>query len=59
MKQIIIIGTGAVAAELTMYLRDIPDVVLKGYLEYDYNIKMQRKMASISSWKLRAWHKVK
>ena len=39
MKQIIIIGTGAVAAELTMYLRDIHDVVLKGYLEYDYNIE--------------------
>ena len=39
MKQVIIIGTGAVAAELTMYLRDIPNVVLKGYLEYDYNLE--------------------
>ena len=39
MKNIIIIGTGAVASELTMYLRDIPDVQLKGYLEYEYNIE--------------------
>lgn len=39
MKDIIIIGTGAVASELTMYLRDIEDVKLKGYLEYDYNLE--------------------
>lgn len=39
MKNIIIIGTGAVASELTMYLRDIPNVQLKGYLEYEYNLE--------------------
>lgn len=39
MKNVIIIGTGAVASELTMYLRDIPEVSLKGYLEYEYNIE--------------------
>ena len=39
MKDVIIIGTGAVASELTMYLRDINDVRIKGYLEYDYNIE--------------------
>lgn len=39
MKDIIIIGTGAVASEMTMYLKDIKDVKLKGYLEYDYNIE--------------------
>lgn len=39
MKDIIIIGTGAVAAEWTMYLRDIHDVQLKGYLEYSSNIE--------------------
>lgn len=39
MKHLIIIGTGAVASELTMYIRDIPDVVLKGYLEYEYNLE--------------------
>ena len=39
MKHIIIIGTGAVASELTMYLEGGTDVVLKGYLEYEYNIE--------------------
>lgn len=39
MKDIVIIGTGAVASELTMYLRDIEDVMLKGYLEYEYNLE--------------------
>lgn len=39
MKNLIIIGTGAVAAELTIYLDDIKDVNLKGYLEYDYNLE--------------------
>lgn len=39
MKNIIIIGTGAVSSELTMYLKDIPGVSLKGYLEYEYNIE--------------------
>lgn len=39
MKNIVIIGTGAVASELTMYLADIKDVKLKGYLEYDYNLE--------------------
>ena len=38
-KNLIIIGTGAVASELTMYLDDIKDVTLKGYLEYDYNLE--------------------
>lgn len=43
MKNVIIIGTGAVASELTMYLRDIPDVYLKGYLEYEYNLEKYYK----------------
>jgi sugar O-acyltransferase (sialic acid O-acetyltransferase NeuD family) len=33
---IIIIGTGAVAAELTFFLKGLH--LIKGYLEYDYNI---------------------
>jgi len=39
MKNLIIIGTGAVAAEWTQYIKDINDIQLKGYLEYDYNIE--------------------
>lgn len=39
MKNIIIIGSGAVASEITMYLNDIEDVQLKGYLEYPYNLE--------------------
>lgn len=39
MKNLIIIGTGAVAAEWTQYVKDIDGVQLKGYLEYDYNVK--------------------
>ena len=38
MKNIIIVGTGAIASELTMYIKDIKDIQLKGYLEYDYNV---------------------
>jgi len=45
MRDVIIIGTGAVAAELTSYIEDdnkkvesINRVVLKGYIDYDYNI---------------------
>ena len=38
MKNIVIVGTGAVASELTMYIKDIKDIQLKGYLEYDYNV---------------------
>lgn len=39
MKNIIIIGSGAVASEITSYLDDIKDVQLKGYLEYPYNLE--------------------
>lgn len=42
-KQIIIVGTGAVAAEITSYIEDttfgkIADIEIKGYLEYLQNI---------------------
>lgn len=43
MKNLIIIGTGAVASELTMYLEDIKGINLKGYLEYDYNLEKYYK----------------
>jgi acetyltransferase-like isoleucine patch superfamily enzyme len=46
MKDIIIIGTGAVAAELTSYIKDHNTKVgldksfnILGYIEYDYNIE--------------------
>ena len=39
MKNIIIIGSGAVASEITSYLDDINDVQIKGYLEYSYNLE--------------------
>lgn len=39
MKDIIIIGSGAVASEVTMYLNDIADVCIKGYLEYPSNLE--------------------
>lgn len=38
MKKVVIIGSGAVAAEITSYLDDIKDVLIKGYLEYPYNL---------------------
>jgi acetyltransferase-like isoleucine patch superfamily enzyme len=48
MKNIIIIGTGAVAAELTSYIEDnnlicSEKINLVGYLEYDYNIELYYK----------------
>lgn len=44
MKNLIIIATGAVAAEITSYIEDTDtgitnDIRIKGYLEYDYNIE--------------------
>ncbi len=44
MKDIIIIGSGAVASEVTMYLNDIEDVRIKGYLEYSYNLEKYYKI---------------
>ena len=48
MKNIIIVGTGAVAAELTSYIEDnnliySKKINLIGYLEYDYNIESYYK----------------
>ena len=48
MKNIIIVGTGAVAAELTSYIEDnnlicSEKINLIGYLEYDYNIESYYK----------------
>ncbi|MCG8412150.1 MAG: acetyltransferase [Bacteroidales bacterium] len=44
MKNIIIIGSGAVAAELTSFIEDtemgqVQDIQIKGYLDYDENIE--------------------
>jgi sugar O-acyltransferase (sialic acid O-acetyltransferase NeuD family) len=44
MKNIIIIGSGAVAAELTSYIEDtelgvMQNIVIKGYIDYSYNIE--------------------
>ena len=46
MKKIVIIGTGAVAAELTSYIEDNnkhtnseSQIELLGYIDYDYNRK--------------------
>lgn len=43
MKKIILVGTGAVAAEITSYMEDTPfgrenGLEIKGYLEYPHNI---------------------
>lgn len=46
MKNIVIISTGAVAAEITSYLdsvKDDCDFILKGYLDYDYNVEKYYK----------------
>ena len=48
MKEVIIVGTGAVAAELTSYIEDnnlinTEKVNLIGYLEYDHNIDLYYK----------------
>jgi acetyltransferase-like isoleucine patch superfamily enzyme len=44
MKNLIIIGSGAVASEITSYLEDTKwgqdsEIEIKGYLEYEHNIK--------------------
>jgi sugar O-acyltransferase (sialic acid O-acetyltransferase NeuD family) len=39
MKNIIIVGTGAVAAELTSYMDDYKDISIKGYIDYNENIE--------------------
>lgn len=55
MKNVIIIGTGAVAAEITanmelaQYLCDGEPVQLKGYLEFDYNIDKYYKVYEFSA----------
>jgi acetyltransferase-like isoleucine patch superfamily enzyme len=49
MKKLIIVGTGAVAAEITSYLEDTnwgrdSEIEIKGYLEYEQNIEKYWKM---------------
>lgn len=56
MKNIVIIGTGAVAAELTSYIEDNnlnvdfdKKINIKGYIDYDYNIEKYWKKYKLNS----------
>lgn len=56
MKNIVIIGTGAVAAELTSYIADNnlkvtkdKKINIKGYIDYDYNIEKYWKKYKLKS----------
>ena len=54
MKEVIIVGTGAVAAELTSYIEDnnlinTEKVNLIGYLEYDHNFTFENMYKDVVS----------
>lgn len=53
MRNIVIVGTGAVAAEITSYIEDTPmgkeqNIQIKGYLDYEENIDKYWKHYSLS-----------